>query len=57
VREPQLRADLANAGRAVASRFSWRSSAAEHLKIYESVLAGRNTALAATATAGDPSLR
>jgi len=57
VREPRVRADLANAGRAVASRFSWRSSAAEHLKIYESVLAGRNTALTATTTAGDPSLR
>ena len=40
VREPQLRADLSRAGRAVAGRFSWRSSAVEHLDVYRSVLDG-----------------
>jgi glycosyltransferase-like protein len=53
VREPQLRADLSRAGRAVAGRFSWRSSAAEHLDVYRSVLSGTDD----TAIRRDAALR
>jgi glycosyltransferase-like protein len=53
VREPQLRADLSRAGRAVAGRFSWRSSAVEHLDVYRSVLAGDD----ATTTRHDVAVR
>jgi glycosyltransferase-like protein len=36
--DAELRADLVTAGRSVAGRFSWASSAAEHLEIYRAVL-------------------
>lgn len=57
VREPQLRADLSDAGEAVAARFSWRSSAAEHVDVYRDVLAHRDAAAPAEATAAGASLR
>jgi glycosyltransferase-like protein len=38
VREPALRTALVEAGRSVAGRFSWRSSALEHLDVYRAVL-------------------
>ncbi len=41
VRDLRLRTDLAGAGRAVAHRFSWAASAAEHLGHYRALLAGR----------------
>lgn len=40
-----LRAGLVTAGRSVARRFSWASTAAEHVEIYRSVLAARPTAV------------